>query len=323
MVEPMVRAAAGPSAEDSVLALGASVDPAVVGGKGASLGKLIEAGFRVPPGLVITTAAFREHVALVLLRPSAASALARLPEESARAELAAAVADTALQTSLGADLHAAIKRLAGDRDGAGDWTSFAVRSSAAEEDGTTESFAGLHDTELGVRADDVEAAVGRCWSSVWSRAAVAYRLRKGLPLDAASMAVVIQVLVPADAAVVVFTRHPVTGRDDQLVINALRGLGEPMVSGTATPDMLVVDRATGATVEYVDGDAGERLVATDTGVERGPDAGVGPVLAAAELADLVDLAGRVEASFGAAVDVEAAIAGGQWYLLQARPITTR
>jgi rifampicin phosphotransferase len=151
----------------------------------------------------------------------------------------------------------------------------------------------------------VPAAVRRCWASLASAPAVAYRERRGLAGDDAAMAVVVQALVPADAAAVVFTRHPVTGREDQVVITAARGLGDAMVAGTITPDTLVIDRATGAVVEFSPGEgSGE------------------PVLRAAALSELVDLSLAVERDFGRAVDIEAALTGENWYLLQARPITT-
>jgi len=118
------------------------------------------------------------------------------------------------------------------------------------------------------------------------------------------MAVVVQALVPADAAIVAFTRHPVTGRDDQLVITAVRGLGDAMVSGTVTPDTFIIDRQTRKIAEL---DLGE------TGF---------PAIGGAALEDLIDLMLRVEAGFGGPVDIEAALAGTDWYLLQARPITT-
>ena len=137
------------------------------------------------------------------------------------------------------------------------------------------------------------------------------------------MAVVVQVVVPSDAAAVVFTRHPVTGRDDQLVVNAVRGLGEPMVSGAVTPDTYVVDKSSQQVQEFEPGDAGERLFAIDGRVTRGADPALGPALGAAALRELVALSLQVERAFGAAVDVEAAYARGRWYLLQARPITTR
>ena len=182
----------------------------------------------------------------------------------------------------------------------------AVRSSGVAEDGTTTSFAGLHDTELDLAPSDVGPAVLRCWASLWSDRAIAYRTRRGLRLDGGAMAVVVQALVPAMAAAVAFTRHPVTGREDQILVNAAPGLGEAMVSGLVTPDTLVIDKATRAVVETTPGD------------QPG-----GPALSDAAVDDLVDLALRVEGAFGAAVDIEAAFAADGWSLLQARPITTR
>ena len=291
----------------------AGVDSAALGGKAASLDRLVRFGFRVPPGFCLTTGAFAAHLSSV----SGIDALFRaLPDEAARSALVATVADSPAPLAVCAALAAALAKLPPG-------SALAVRSSAIGEDGAVASFAGLHETELGLRADEVEAAVRRCWASLWSAPAVAYRVRRGVPLDDASMAVVVQALVPADAAAVVFTRHPVTGRDDQLLVTTIRGLGEPMVAGTATPDTIVIDRATRRTLEFIAGDPGERLVARDGGVETIVDEAAEPALSDAALAELVDLALRAEGAFGAPVDIEAAHAGGEWYLLQARPITTR
>ncbi len=288
-----------------------------VGGKAASLDRLARLGFLVPPGFCLTTSAFGAHVAAIGAAAPLNDALAALPDEAARATVINLVRDTPTPPLVFEALRIALDRLTA----AGE-TSLAVRSSAIGEDGKAASFAGLHDTELGLSADDVEPAVRRCWSSLWSPAAMAYRRRRSLPLDGASMAVVVQALVPADAAAVLFTRNPVSGRDDQLVINALRGLGEPMVSGVATPDTIVIDKASGEVVEFSPGDIGERLVATDGGVTLVADPASGPALAEPVLRDLVSLALEVERAFGAAVDIEAAFARDRWYLLQARPITT-
>jgi pyruvate,water dikinase len=249
-----------------------------LGGKGASLDRLIRLGYRVPPGFCMTTTAFR----------------------------AGSDVGDALDSELADALHAALDRLEGMIAGAtGGPARLAVRSSAIGEDGTAASFAGLHETELDVAPADVPAAIQRCWASLGSAPAIAYRARRGLADDDAAMAVVVQALVPADAAAVVFTRHPVTGREDQLVITAARGLGDAMVAGTMTPDTFVIDRATGAVVELTPGEgSGE------------------PVLDAGELSGLVELSLAVERDFGRAVDIEAALTGQDWYLLQARPITT-
>ncbi len=288
-----------------------------VGGKAASLDRLARLGFLVPPGFCLTTSAFASHIAAICDATPLSDALAALPDEAARETVIDLVRETPAPPQICEALRTALAQLTA----AGE-TSLAVRSSAIGEDGKAASFAGLHDTELGLVADDVETAVRRCWSSLWSPAALAYRKRRSLPLDGAAMAVVVQALVPAEVAAVVFTRHPVTGRDDQLVINALRGLGEPMVSGMATPDTIVVDKASGDIREFSRGDDGERLLATDGGVTRVADPATGPALAEPVLRELVSLSLEVARAFGGPVDIEAAFARERWYLLQARPITT-
>jgi len=281
-------------------------DAGLVGGKAASLDALARLGFRIPPGFCLTTRAFDAQLAGL---PSATAALGRLPDEAARAELTTAFETAPLGGDVAAALDEAVARLSSDLEALGaSPVRFAVRSSGIGEDSSAASFAGLHETELGVAPDGVADSVRRCWASLWSPAALAYRQRKGLALDGGGMAVVVQALVPADAAAVVFTRHPVTARTDQLVITGVRGLGEAMVAGTVTPDTWVIDRGTGATVDYTPGDraAGQAGAALD-----------GPLLA-----DLAQLALSVETGFGAPVDIEAAASRGTWFLLQARPITT-
>ena len=280
--------------------LGDPVPGVEVGGKAASLDRLARLGFVIPPGFCLTTAAFSAHVAAVAERAPLAEALGALPDEAARATVVDLIRETPAPALICDSLRLALARMAA----AGE-TSFAVRSSAVGEDGATASYAGLHDTELGLAADDVEPAVRRCWSSLWSAAAVAYRQARSLPTDDVAMAVVVQALVPADAAAVVFTRHPVTGRDDQLVITAVRGLGEAMVAGTVTPDTWVVERATRSVLMFEPGDGGR-----------------GEALDAESLGDLVGVSLEIEARYGRPVDIEAAIARGAWYVLQARPITT-
>ena len=280
-------------------------DAGLVGGKAASLDRLARLGFRIPPGFCLTTAAFERQLAAI---PGIAAALADLPGENARTRLTDAFASAPLVPAIDAELQAAVGRLAAELGAIGDGSPrFAVRSSGIGEDSSAASFAGLHETELGVPPDGVADSVRRCWASLWSAPALAYRVRRGLALDGGGMAVVVQALVPADAAAVVFTRHPVTGRSDQLVVTGVRGLGDAMVSGTVTPDTWVVDRASGTTIEFTPGDraAGQ----------------VGAALDARLLGELARLAISVEEGFGGPVDIEAAATAGAWYLLQARPIT--
>jgi phosphoenolpyruvate synthase/pyruvate phosphate dikinase len=291
-----------PSDDQRIAWLGSAGDgvpwnAATVGGKGASLDRLASLGFRVPPGFCLTTAAFRAQMDAILPGPDAD------PDR-----LAAAIEAQPLSPALAAAVDGAVHELVEILDAAKFAPRFAVRSSAVAEDGAATSYAGLHETELDVPPDGINAAVRRCWASLWSPAAVAYRRRRELSAADAAMAVVVQALVPAEASAVVFTRHPVTGREDQVVLTSTRGLGDEMVAGTITPDTAVVDKATRRVLEFDPGD--------------GSGGAAGPALSASALAELVELSLAVEAKLGVAVDIEAAYAGETWFLLQARPITT-
>jgi rifampicin phosphotransferase len=284
---------------------GADLDVARLGGKGVSLNRLARAGFRIPPGFCLTTDAFAAQVAAIPRVQRLADDPRALADEPTRAALVEAMVRGPLCAGVADALREPLARLAVEALGGGEPMLLAVRSSGVAEDGAAASFAGLHDTELGLAAADVPRAVLRCWASLWSDRAVGYRARRGLAMDGGAMAVVVQALVPALAAAVAFTKHPVTGRSDQVLINAAPGLGEAMVSGLVTPDTVVVDKASRTVTEFTPGDSGG-----------------GPVLVDDTLAELIALCLDVERSFGAPVDVEAARAADGWYLLQARPITT-
>jgi phosphoenolpyruvate synthase/pyruvate phosphate dikinase len=297
-----------PSAADPAYIewLGSSASgPDALGGKAASLDRLGRMGFRVPPGFCLTTGAFRAQVASM---PEAAGILRRLTatgDVRLGTEMAAALVSAPIASVIAEPLASALERVEERaRELTGGAARLAVRSSAIGEDGFAASYAGLHETELDRSTAEAPDSIRRCWASLWSAPALAYRARRSLPLDGAAMAVVVQQLVPADAAAVAFTRHPVTGRDDQVVLTAVRGLGDAMVSGVVTPDTYVINRSTRGVAEFTPGDEPE------------------PALDAGALAAIVDLVLEVEASYGAPVDVEAAMSRGKWFLLQARPITT-
>ena len=239
-------------------------DLATAGGKGANLGELIRAGVRVPPGFVVTTDAY------------AAGADGSVPEPVAQA------------------IRTAYAGLGGG--------AVAVRSSATAEDLPGAAFAGQQDTYLDVAGEPaVLDAVRRCWASLRSERAVAYRARRGIADAAVRMGVVVQRMVPAEVAGVAFTADPVTGARSETVIDAGLGLGEAVVSGTLTAEHLVVDRAEGHP-PILSGPALTRL-------------------GAAGIAELVAVAARIEAHFGRPQDIEWAYAAGTLWIVQARPMT--
>jgi phosphoenolpyruvate synthase/pyruvate phosphate dikinase len=266
-------------------------DTATVGGKASSLSRLA-AEHRVPPGFVLRVAALR-HAAPDLTQGTV--------PEPLRASIAAAY------STLGSG-------------------TVAVRSSAIDEDGDAHSFAGQHATYLNVQGlDAIERAVVDCFASAFTDHAIGYRLRVGSPVDEIGIAILVQTQVAADSAAVVFSANPVSQSLDEIVINATYGLGESIVSGTATPDTFVVRKAD---LEIVSRTIGPKHVMTvpvpggtreyDTpALLRGR-----PSVTDDEIVELAALALGLETSSGMPVDIECAVQDGTVFLLQCRPITT-
>src|SRR5271157_1125333 len=211
----------------------------LVGGKGASLARMAVAGLPVPPGFLITTHAYRRFVSANDLAEAilSAAAQARAGDPATLDRASTQIQSLIAQGTLPDDIAALIHNAYGEL-GAGD-PPVAVRSSATAEDLPGMSFAGQLETYLNVRGgDDAIDAVRRCWASLWTGRAIGYRQRQGIRPEEVSMAVVVQQLVAAQVAGVVFTANPVTGARDELMINAAWGLGEAIVSGRVTPDTI-------------------------------------------------------------------------------------
>jgi rifampicin phosphotransferase len=201
----------------------------------------------------------------------------------------------------------------------------AVRSSATTEDLAAASAAGQQDTYLNIQGPArVVDAVQRCWASLWTARAIGYRVRAGLTPSQVSMAVVVQRFVPADAAGVLFTVNPVGGGREHVIINASWGLGEAVVSGRVTPDVVTVSRADGEVAGYRVGakevttvPAGDGTREHDTEPGRRDVA----VLTGEQAAELARTGLAIEKLYGAPVDIEWARAGHRLFVLQARPVT--
>ena len=296
-----------------------------VGGKGASLARLVRAGLPVPDGFHVTTAAYRRFVDENALQPRILEALQTADStqpvtlETASAQISALFADGSIPADIATAVQAAYTALA-----AGD-AAVAVRSSATAEDLPDASFAGQQDTFLNIRgADPVLDAVKRCWASLWTARAIGYRTRKGIDHGVVSLAVVVQELIPAEAAGVLFTANPLNGRRDQIAINASWGLGESVVGGLVTPDMLIVDKAGGQVTERQTADKQTMTVRTPTGTEEKPvpePQRRAPVLNDEQAAELARLSVKIERHYRMPMDIEWAIVGGVFSILQARPIT--
>ena len=187
------------------------------------------------------------------------------------------------------------------------------------------SAAGQQDSYLNIRgADSVLDSVRRCWASLWTARAIGYRARYGVVAGQAHMGVVVQQFVPADAAGVLFTVNPAGGGRDQVVLNASWGLGEAIVGGQVTPDIVVVDRAGGGIVDYQVGSKSVMTVPAGTGT-RDQDTPAAlretPVLTAGEVTELARVGLAIEDLYGQPVDVEWARAERKLFVVQARPVT--
>jgi pyruvate,water dikinase len=200
-----------------------------------------------------------------------------------------------------------------------------VRSSATAEDLPEMSFAGQMETYLNVcGGDNVLAAVKGCWGSLWTARALGYRARHGIRPENLSIAVVVQRLIPADVAGILFTANPVTGARDQIMINAAWGLGEAIVGGQVTPDTIIVAKQTGAIAsqDIAPKDVMTVRVSGGTREERVPaEKRMRAALQPAQAAELARLGAEIEQLYGQPMDIEWAMCDKRIFILQARPIT--
>ena len=299
-------------------------DVDTVGGKAASLGEMTTAGLPVPPAFVVSADAYRSFIEetgideelfeVTDVDTDDSEALANAAETAQRL-----ITETPMPESVHDDILGAYDSLDGD-------PPVAVRSSATAEDLPDASFAGQQETYLNVTRDQLVDRVRDCWASLFTQRALHYRQEQGFEHDAVNIAVVVQVMVDAEKSGVMFTSHPSTGAP-VVTIEAAWGLGEAVVSGAVTPDNYVIDRETGELTKKTvaqkkvmhvrDSETGETVEQAVPDDKRGKR-----VLSDGELDELLETGEQIEEYYGTPQDVEWAIAGGDLYLLQSRPITT-
>ena len=288
------------------------VQVASVGGKGANLITMHRAGLNVPPGFCVTTDAYRAAVAPIaedIIHEAAGTNSHAARELILKQEVPRAVRDAVVEAyrALGSPV-------------------VAVRSSATTEDLDSASFAGQQDTYLGVQGEEsVVDAVRRCWASLWTDRAVAYRTEAGFSHESAELAVVVQEMVAADVAGVLFTADPISGMTDRMLVSASYGLGESVVAAHVNPDTFTLD-SQGHAVETIIGDKETRIDLDHTGGTKRspvpPDDRAASCLSDSDLRRLHALGRQVSAYYNAPQDIEWGICGDELYLLQTRPITS-
>jgi len=308
-------------------------DRSRVGGKSASLGELVRASIPVPPGFAITTAAFETFLAAVDPAGEIRTEVSALDKHNsdgiatASRHIRQRIRESAVPDAIAADILSAYRAL--QQNGSG--CPVAVRSSATCEDSAEASFAGLQDTYLWILGEQALIdQVRACWASLYNNESITYRLRLGVPEHQLSMSVVVQQMVDAACAGIMFTRSPTTGDKSVIVIEGSWGLGSCIVSGEVTPDRFVVNKVTG--------EINTRNISAKT-AEHVPDRSSGGVLELAideprcsapcldddTIRRLWQIGRQVELHYGCPQDIEWAVprdAGEEpVYLLQSRPET--
>ncbi len=294
-----------------------------VGGKGANLGEMTQAGFPVPPGFCVTTAAFRQFIANQHAIYDQLAQIKIDDLEGAR-KIGAQVREQLTAVSIPENIAQAIIQAWQEQ---GTNNAYAVRSSATAEDLPDASFAGQQDTYLNIQGqENLLDAVRRCWVSLFTDRAILYRIQNGFAHEEVALSVVVQQMVLPDISGILFTADPVTGNRHIASIDASYGLGEALVSGLVSADLYKADKRT---MEVVDVIVAEKKLAIrplpDGGTveeEISGEAATAQVLSAEQAIQLAQLGQQVEAHYGHPQDIEWALASQNLYLLQTRPITT-
>jgi pyruvate, water dikinase len=305
-------------------------DVGLVGGKGANLGELTRAGIPVPPGFILTAHAYFHFLEEAGLTDKIQRLLSKVDVNNsaqlqhAAAEVKEVIASARMPGSVATNIARAYRDL-GD-------VPVAVRSSATAEDLAEASFAGQQATYLNVMGErQVLEAVQKCWASLFEARAIFYREQGGFDHMKVGIAVVVQKMVQSERSGVMFTVDPVKGTPDKIVIEAVYGLGEAVVSGAVTPDMYVIDKKTSSILDKTVTTQETELVRNGDsapGEENNiwrdvpPDRGSIQKLMDEEITELAEIGRTVEKHYGRPQDIEWASEKGEFYIVQSRPVTT-
>lgn len=306
-------------------------DVDVAGGKGANLGELTQAGIPVPPGFVVTSKTYDQFIKETGIFDEIMDILNALDVNNNKELQAASVKikDIIVKTRMPDEIRTIVVEAYNalcHRIGKDD-VFVAIRSSATAEDLPEASFAGQQDTYLNIRgSDEVVEYVQKCWASLFESRAIFYREENDFDHSKVYIAVVVQEMVNAEKAGVMFTVHPSTG-EEKILIEAAWGLGEGVVSGTVTPDTCWYDKETNEILDY-------KVSDKKTMFKRDPETGhtvqvevpeelrEERVLSSEEIAKLAELGKRIQGHYNFPQDTEWAINNGDIFMLQSRPVTT-
>jgi len=296
-----------------------------VGGKAANLGELIKAGISCPPGFCVTTRAFEFYLKASGLEEKFLAILhdASKSGSECASEISRLFQEIKVPEEVKAPIIQAYRQM---EHVCGHGVPVAVRSSGLVEDVESSSFAGQFDSFLGIIGEqDLIRSISNCWMSLFNARSIAYSRRKRVGTIPLAMAVIVQKLVKAKKAGVMFTLHPVTLEKNHIVIEATFGLGERLVSGRVSPDTYILSKDDFTIIQrnIVEKKLATLYIDSEGLAEREVDPNLqnAPALSDYELVELGRLGAQIEALFGEPQDIEWALESGVIYIVQTRPIT--
>jgi phosphoenolpyruvate synthase/pyruvate phosphate dikinase len=296
----------------------------IAGGKGASLGEMLNVGIPVPDGFVVLSSTFERFIELTDLGQEIDTVLHGVDHKAIHTidQAAEKIKALILSRDIPADIKDEIKKSFEELN----VEYVAVRSSATAEDGAEHAWAGQLDSYLNIKSEDVIEKVQHCWASLFTPRAIFYRFEKGMHTLSISVAVVIQKMVNSEKSGIAFSVHPVTEDRNQLVIEAGLGLGEAIVSGSITPDSYVVEKEPRRIIDINISNQNRALYRKAEGgnewIELNTDKATGQVLTESEVLELSELVLTIEKYYSFPCDIEWAFEAGIFFIVQSRPITT-
>ncbi len=299
-------------------------DSLIAGGKGASLGEMMNAGIPVPDGFVVLSTTFDEFLHKAGLLQEIDAILDAVDHKAvhsidgASEQIQGLIKHANMPADIAADIETQFAAL--------DSEFVAVRSSATAEDGADHAWAGQLDSYLNTTKDTLLEKVQHCWASLFTPRAIFYRFEKGLHTTKISVAVVVQKMVNSEVSGIAFSVHPVTEDRNQLIIEAGFGLGEAIVSGSVTPDSYVVEKEPRRIIDINVSNQTRAMYRKQGGgnewINLDDAKAASQVLTEDEIHEFSNIIMTIERHYGFPCDIEWAFEAGKFYVVQSRPITT-
>lgn len=298
-------------------------DADIAGGKGASLGEMLNAGIPVPDGFVVLSTTFDEFLHKADLIQEIDAILESVDHKAVHSIDAASekiqelIKHAEMPTDIASEIESQFKIL--------DSEFVAVRSSATAEDGADHAWAGQLESYLNTTQVTLLEKVQHCWASLFTPRAIFYRFEKGLHTTKISVAVVVQKMVNSEKSGIAFSVHPVTEDRNQIIIEAGFGLGEAIVSGSVTPDSYVIEKEPRKIIDINVSNQTRAMYRKVGGGNEWQDIGEKggtQVFAESEILDLANIIMTIENHYGFPCDIEWAYESAKFYIVQSRPITT-